>query len=78
MARPKQTTPSAFRNIALPQELADKLDIELFSEFEGRVPIGAYKTFFSNLIVQYFEQYRTPCRSCNGTGVSAPGKVTHG
>lgn len=69
MPRPKQTTPSAFRNIAIPQPLADKLDLELFSELEGRIPTSAYKNFFSNLIIQYFEQRRNPCSHCNGTGV---------
>ena len=69
MPRPKQTIPSAFRNIALPQPLADKLDLVLYSELEQRIPTGAYKTFFSNLLEQYFEQTRNPCPHCNGTGV---------
>ena len=69
MPRPKQTVPSAFRNIALPQPLVDKLDVLLYSELEGRIPTGAYKEFFSNLLLQYFEQSRNPCPHCNGTGV---------
>lgn len=69
MARPKQTTPSVFRNIALPQPLADRLDVFLYSELEGRIPTGAYKAFFTNLIEQHFEQSRRPCQHCNGTGV---------
>jgi hypothetical protein len=69
MPRPKQTTPSVFRNIALPQPIADKLDLILFSELEGRIPTGAYKIFFTNCIEQYFEQMRNPCPHCNATGV---------
>ena len=69
MPRPKQTIPSAFRNIALPQPLADKIDVYLYSEVEGRVPVGAYKAFFANLASQYFESLATPCQHCNGTGV---------
>lgn len=69
MPRPKQATPSTFRNIAIPKPLADRLDIELFSDVEGRIPMGAYKEFFSNLLRQYFEQKRKPCPRCNGTGV---------
>jgi threonine synthase len=69
MPRPKQTIPSTFRNIAIPQPLADKLDLHLYSELEERIPTGAYKEFFSNLLVQYFEALKTPCKHCNGTGV---------
>jgi threonine synthase len=71
MPRPKQTVPSATRNIALPQPLADKLDLELYSELEGRIPTGAYKSFFSNLLEQYFAAQQTPCQHCRGTGVKA-------
>lgn len=69
MPRPKQTTPSTFRNIALPQPVADKLDLHLYSEVEQRVPVGAYKAFITGLIEAYFEQLRNPCKHCNGTGV---------
>lgn len=69
MARPKQTTPSVQLNVALPQPLADKLAIELFSELEGRIPTGAYKIFFTDILTQYFESRRNPCKHCNGTGV---------
>lgn len=71
MPRPKQTVKSAFRNIALPEPLADRLDLELYSELEGRIPTGAYKLFFTNLLEQYFEQRRSPCKVCHGTGVAA-------
>lgn len=61
MARPKQTTPSTFRNISLPQPLAEKLDLELYSELEGRIPLGAYKHFFTALLEKYFaEKAKTP------------------
>ena len=69
MPRPKQTVPSSFRNSALPKPLADTRDLVLFSELEGRIPTGAYKIFFSNLLEQYFEQTCNPCKHCNGTGV---------
>lgn len=69
MARPKQTTPSVFKNIALPEPLAAKLDIELFSDLEGRIPTGAYKEFFSALLEQYFAAKSRPCSKCKGTGV---------
>ena len=74
MARSKQPIPSVYKNIAIPKPLADRLDLELFSEVENRIPLGAYKDFVSNLILQYFEQKRNPCPRCNGTGVK--GAVT--
>jgi len=69
MPRPKQTTPSRFLNMALPEPLMDKIDLHLYSEVEGRVPVGAYKAFFSNLALQYFESLQRPCTHCNATGV---------
>jgi hypothetical protein len=69
MPRPKHTVPSVPKNIALPQPLVDRLDLELHSEVEGRVPQGAYKAFFTRLIELYFAQNVRPCPHCSGTGV---------
>ena len=71
MPRPKQLTPSVFKNIAIPEPLAQKLEIELYSEFEERIPNGAYKLFFTNLLEQYFAAAKSPCKHCSGTGVKA-------
>ena len=68
MARPKQTTPSVMLNLALPEPLAQKLELELFSELEGRIPTGAYKNFFSNLLTAHFRAMQQPCPHCQGTG----------
>ena len=70
MPRPKQTTPSIMKNIALPEPLAAKLELELFSELEGRIPTGAYKDFFTQLLVQYFLNKQHPCKHCGGTGLA--------
>jgi len=55
MARPTNTTPSRTKNIAIRGDLADKLDIHLFSELEGKVPYAAYGKFFNELLEQYFK-----------------------
>ena len=55
MPRPKKTVPNIQKNIGLPKDLLDRLDIILFSEVEGRVPFGAYSEFFTNLLREYFE-----------------------
>lgn len=54
MARPTMTERTVYKNIALPESLAGRLDLELFSEVEGRVPFGAYKEFFTGLIERHF------------------------
>ena len=69
MARPKQTIQSVYRNLAIPEPLAAKLDLELYSTLEGRIPTGAYKEFFANLLEQHFAAKHKPCQKCGGTGV---------
>lgn len=54
MPRPILTERTVYRNVALPESLAGRLDLELFSEVEGRVPFGAYKKFFGELLEKHF------------------------
>ncbi len=56
MGRPRQTTKSILHNVSLPEPLAAKLALELFSELEMKVPHGAYKEFFTNLVQEYFDR----------------------
>ena len=63
MARPSHTTKSVQLNLSLPQPLADKLALELYSEVEGRIPLGAYKAFFTTLLENHFAEQQA-------TGVS--------
>ena len=56
MARPKLAVPSVEKNISLPQDLAVMVDLELWSEVEGRVPFGAWKGFITRVIRQHFER----------------------
>lgn len=46
MARPRNITPSTELRLTLPEDWRSKLDSQLYSEVEGRVPHAAYKTFF--------------------------------
>lgn len=41
------------KNLALPEDLVAKVDLELFSQVEGRVPTGAWQ----QLAVQLFEEW---------------------
>jgi len=38
----------------LPEDIRAKLDLHLFSDFEGRVPKSAYQNFFIERIQEYF------------------------
>lgn len=56
MPRPARTLRTVQKNIALPEDLAAKLELHLYSEVEGRVPFGAQSAFFSQLLTDYFNQ----------------------
>lgn len=46
--------PTVATNLHLPESLRTRLELELFSELEGRVPHGAYQRFFSERLVEHF------------------------
>lgn len=52
--RPPLTEPTVATNLHLPESVRTRLDIELFSELEGRVPKGAYQRFFLERLTEYF------------------------
>lgn len=41
-------------HISLPVSLRARLDLHLYSGLEGRIPKGAYQTFISERIREYF------------------------
>ena len=38
------------KNISLPEDLVARVDLELFSELEGKVPFGAWQRYVEGLI----------------------------
>ena len=56
MSRPKKTVRTVFKNIGLPEDLVVKLELELYSEVEGRIPLGAQQAFFTSLLRAYFNE----------------------
>ena len=54
MARPKKTIRTIFKTIGLPEDLVARLELDLFSELEGRVPLGAQQEFFTKLIREHY------------------------
>lgn len=55
MGRHAKTTPSRPLHVILDKDDMDKVDALLWSEFENRVPLGAYQKFFTMLIRQHFQ-----------------------
>lgn len=55
MARPKKTIRTVYKNIGLPEDLAAKMELHLYSEVEGRIPFGAQQEFLTKLLQDFFE-----------------------
>lgn len=45
-------------HLSLPSSLRARLDLHLVSDLEGRVPKGAYQTFFAERLREFFEEER--------------------
>jgi hypothetical protein len=54
MGRNRQVVKTIEKSVSLPSPLVDRMDLELFSPIQGRVPQGAYQQFFTTLISEYF------------------------
>ena len=52
MARPRKLDRPTEKNISLPASLVAHVELELFSELEGRVPHGAWAKYIERLIRQ--------------------------
>lgn len=50
MPRPRKVERSHHMSVYLPESVKAKMDIELYSELEGRVPFGAYNNLFVDLV----------------------------
>lgn len=55
MARPKKTIKTVFKNIGLPEDLVERVNKELNSEVEGKIPFGAQQAFYTKLLRDYFD-----------------------
>jgi hypothetical protein len=54
LPRPLKTLRTINKNIALPEDLVARLELELYSEVEGRIPFGAQQEFFTTLLREHF------------------------
>jgi hypothetical protein len=62
MARPRKVMRSIEKTICLPENLVAKVELELFSEVDGKVPFGAWQKFVVARLEEYF------ARKGNGNG----------
>lgn len=44
--------------LMLPESVRTRLDLLLWSDVEGRVPLGAYQRFFVELLNEHFDQLK--------------------
>ncbi len=56
MPRTPNIEKSASLNLRLDEGLLAKLSLFLWSDAEGRVPVGAYKRFFEERLVEFFNK----------------------
>lgn len=59
MPRPKSLLPIRKLTLHLPEDLMARLDLILLAESTGRVPFGAYSTFFSERIREFLDALST-------------------
>lgn len=50
MPRMKQVIRPVEKHISLPENLVAMVEVELYSEIEGKVPFGAWKNYVEDLI----------------------------
>lgn len=58
MPKRKSIIPSYELKLCLPEDLFARLTLELWSDAEGRVPLGGYKAFFEARLREWFSRGR--------------------
>lgn len=59
MAKPKAVIPTIEKKIQIPMDLCTRMELELHSELEGKIPYGAQSEFINKLIRAYFKAIDT-------------------
>ena len=50
MPRPRKAVRPVEKNISLPEDLVARVNLELYSDLEARVPFGAWQKYIETLI----------------------------
>ncbi len=54
MSRPPSVTKRISKNISLPEYLVARMELELYSEVDGRIPVGAQSQLIEALLRQHY------------------------
>lgn len=54
MARPKKAVKPVEKSLSLPQDVADRIELMLWSDLEGKVPHGAFSKFLEQAVREWF------------------------
>ena len=54
MARPRKAVRPVEKSLSLPQDIADRIDLHLWSALEGKVPHGAFSKFVEAAVREWF------------------------
>lgn len=60
MSRPRRVIRPTSLEVSIPETIRGRLDLFLFSEVEGRVPLGAYSRLVTRLLSEFFEGEELP------------------
>jgi hypothetical protein len=54
MARTKSPERTIQKNIAIPEDICARMELELYSDLEGKIPFGAQQALVVKLLRQHF------------------------
>ena len=57
MARPAKTIPTVYHSVGIPLDLSTQLELHLYSDLEGRIPLGDKADFFTKLVREFFDKH---------------------
>ncbi len=56
MSRPKGITRRMSKNISLPEDIVTRMELELYSEVDNRIPIGAQSQLIEKLLREHYRK----------------------
>ncbi len=56
MAKPKNVIPTIEKKVQIPMDLVARMELELHSDLEGRIPYGAQSEFINRLIREHYQR----------------------
>ncbi len=63
MPRPLKTVRTIFKNIGIAEDVVAIVDLELYSDVQGRVPIGSWQGLIDRLLREHIDKQRSQTRA---------------